>query len=385
MPLPRPNTFARLFKQWRRLHPYNAIQAMRLTSTRGAAAEALAEAVRPLGVDVPPEPVDDLDAHLSAELNRPFGDGAPLRAFACGDWLGLTYDHHLADSVGVRLLMRRWAAGIAGLPLPAFAFTPSVKDPLPTVGAAREMWRSQRRMKRLRRLVPTADPSAAYLHRELPAGLCGGLRGACRAAGVKVNDVFVAAAARATIGHLIEPMARRPDVGVGTIVDDRGRLPEVTRDGFGLHLAFRNTFFEPDDLASIAAATRVAHEQAEAARRPAARRAAALSTRTGVLAGRLLSPATLREFYRKRVPFVAGVSNVNLDAGPVGSLHPDPLLAYRRVSPLGPTMAVVFTPTTLGGELTLGVTYRRALLDAAAADEAAAGFVADLTGFAAGR
>jgi hypothetical protein len=87
---------------------------------------------------------------------------------------------------------------------------------------------------------------------------------------------------------------------------------------------------------------------------------------------------TLREFYRKRFPLAGGVSNVSLSGTWAEAAKPSPLREYLRVSPTGPFMPVVMTPTTLGGRLHLGVTTRADLLDDGRADALARRFLEEL-------
>ena len=82
----------------------------------------------------------------------------------------------------------------------------------------------------------------------------------------------------------------------------------------------------------------------------------------GLAVSRLLPREKVVEFYRKRVPLAGGISNVNLNRTWAADFHPTPLLDYIRVSPTGPLMPLVFTPTTLGDHLHFGLTYRPALI-----------------------
>jgi hypothetical protein len=62
--------------------------------------------------------------------------------------------------------------------------------------------------------------------------------------------------------------------------------------------------------------------------------------------------------------------------------HPWPVLDYVRVSPCGPMMPLVFTPTTLGKQLNFGLTCRGAALAPAEANELAGMFINRLEWFA---
>src|SRR5262249_43625717 len=92
----------------------------------------------------------------------------------------------------------------------------------------------------------------------------------------------------------------------------------------------------------------------------------------GVVAGELLSQRTLLNWYRKRLPLCAGISNVNLNRTWVAEYHPAPLVDYVRVSPVGPIMPIVFTPSSLGNDLHFGLTCGDAVVS-----PARAGTVAD--------
>ena len=96
--------------------------------------------------------------------------------------------------------------------------------------------------------------------------------------------------------------------------------------------------------------------------------------------GRLVPDAKLYHFYRKEVPHLGGVSNVNLNGTWAENYHPAPLAEYFRVSPTGPLVPVVFTLTTLGARLHLSLTYRPALLDEPAVDRLAGAFLERLSG-----
>ena len=88
----------------------------------------------------------------------------------------------------------------------------------------------------------------------------------------------------------------------------------------------------------------------------------------GLVAHRVLGPRGVDQFYRKRVPLAGGVSNVNLNGSWPQRYQPAPLLDYVRVSPPGPMMPLVFTPTTLGKRLNFGLTCRTSVVPPARAE-----------------
>ena len=73
---------------------------------------------------------------------------------------------------------------------------------------------------------------------------------------------------------------------------------------------------------------------------------------------RLVPPHELYHFYRKELPLLGGVSNVNLNNTWAAKYHPGPLLEYLRISPTGPMVPLVFNLTTLGDRLHLSMTCR---------------------------
>ena len=85
------------------------------------------------------------------------------------------------------------------------------------------------------------------------------------------------------------------------------------------------------------------------------------------LAGPWLEPGNVYHFFRKHMPFAAGLSSVSLDRSWIREHHPSPLLDYIRVSPTGPMTPVVMGTTSLGTRLSLSLTFRAALLGPAAA------------------
>src|SRR5581483_11077138 len=103
----------------------------------------------------------------------------------------------------------------------------------------------------------------------------------------------------------------------------------------------------------------------------------------GVAAGSVFSPEKVVGFYRKRCPMAGGISNVNMNRTWASRYYPGPLLDYVRVSPTGPMMPLVFTTTTLGDRLNVGLTYRQAVVPDDRAQDIAGAFLgrlASLTG-----
>ncbi len=408
------NVFQQLMRRWDLTHPYNAAQAIGVAgvpdrqSLAGAWASALLAtglgAVRVDGRRYRFEPLNGhaeayavrfpagrLCDHLSAELDRPFDDdhGPPFRPFVvAGDGqfhVGVVYQHWVADSAAIRMLMREWftqafdpaAAGHRPLRLPRRGYADALCGGRDVVDAAAGLLGAVRRhcqFRRVRKVASTglSDPATRFALFPAEAGLIGQVRAAAAARGVKVNDLFLAALAQACAAHVpLQPRPRRTDLAIGSIVDLRppGRLTRT----FGLYLGFTHVVCRPRDLGrfddlvtAIAGQTR---QQKAAGVAPAS--LAWLSA--AVAFGRLSRPADLYHFYRKEMPLTAGLSNVDLSPTWVGRYAPGLIRDYVRVSPTGPMAPLAMTTTTLGDRFHLGLTHRTGLIDAGrAADIAAA-------------
>lgn len=391
----RVSNFVRLMKRWESLWPYNAAQAMRLEAgslridpdlawRRVWRSAALDEAGL-TSVGAVERPEAGLDQAITDALNRRFVEGdAVIRPFvvdsADGCHCGILYRHCVADSVSIRLLMKRWFDALrdqpSGGPIKVLAPTrrPTWYEWFDL--AAREVG-SISRAKRVRRLPRPGDASGPvrFEQRFAPAGLIDRLVEASRRHGVKVNDAFLAAAAIACGDDLPLEVGERRDIAVGTIVDLRR---DADRHRFGLSLGFTQTYWRWHDLRDPVRAARIASTQSHRSRATNAARAS--DARLGLLLRymRGLDDRNLTEFYRKRTPMVAGISNVNLNRDWPARHYPRPLLGYVRASPLGPTLPIVFTPTTLGSELSIGVTHRPSVVSPETLNAIVADFFAAL-------
>src|SRR5690606_4736759 len=138
-------------------------------------------------------------------------------------------------------------------------------------------------------------------------------------------------------------------------------------EAFGLFLGVTNVIVRNGDIRHFDRLLRAIHGQNElSSQTPAAAASAAWPGLSLLVAGR--SPVGRSyQVHRKHMPLVGGISNVNMNRTWAAAQHPDRILRYVRASPTGPMIPVAFTPTTLGDDLHLALTYRAAILDAAAA------------------
>lgn len=398
MSLPRLNVFQRVILQWERLHPYNAAQAMRLTFSPGLAdlteswrttiarlglgpvrveADRVIHAYSPTAIErskvrvVPPDVT--LASHLSAELNQQFEAGElPFRPFVSGgDTLGVVYHHWVCDSVCIRQILRHWLNRLtdpSGPPpaamLPArrgywHHFGPEASG-WPVLPTILQQMTQAARMRRCRRLKTAGGSMDVRFHdHHAPLGLIDAVRQCAKLRGVKVNDLFLAALARVAAGFEgLEHPGRRKDLALGTIADLRGLSGRPVGDAFGLFLGFQNTFVGRRALADTDRLIRTIAAQSDQARRYHLAQASQIRMAMALLAGYRFDDPDLSEFYRKRMPLAAGISNVTLNPGWARERHPQIIAEFMRISPTGPFMPAVVTPTTLGQQLHVGVTTR---------------------------
>lgn len=402
------NVFQRLLRKWEAVHPYNAAQAMELRGTaevdRWQSAWDASLAAFGLGRPIIEnnhlrfEPLSrshritelpatvSLEEHIANGMNQPFEEGqTPLRPFigqSDGSYfVGIIYQHWLADSVAVRLLLRDWFARV---------FDPSLINPQPIrladkgywacLGPHRVPWQMDQsawaslrqfsRFRSVRRLKSggSDDYTKAFLARSAPPGIVPSLKAFCGDHGVKLNDLFLAAMMEQCARYVpFRLTPRRRDLALGTIVDLRQQSPDDLSNVFGLFLGFTNVIVREGDLSDFKRLLRAISGQNRISR---VSRAAASSTvwlALSLLFSRGLTAGRSYHFYRKHMPLAGGISNVNMNRTWALAYHPDPIVRYVRASPTGPMIPVAFTPTTLGNDLQLALTYRQAVLDAPAA------------------
>ena len=404
---PQPfNVFQRVMRLWDRVHPYNAGQVIRLTRPIDADrwVHAWPRTLSRLGLGpvqirdgayrfLPPDEASgsdpcliDVDLHswLTGELNRPFAesDEMPFRPFVHpAGHVGIIYHHWAADSVSIRLLLREWFLAVHD---PARCRTEPIPHPAggywryfgPTAAGwalhegALSLLRLRTRFGRVRRIAEQspADHRVAFSLHETAPGLAPRLLRAAQCRGIKVNDLFTAAVAEACDQQGVNPPAPgREDLAIGTIVDIRPQSRRLPVDTFGMFLGFTTTIFRGADLRAWPRLLASAAAQSDLFRRTRAASASVLRLGVGVAEARLYDPQRWSARYRVQMPMAAGLSNVTLQGTWASAYHPEPVLDYFRVSPTSPLLPVVFTPTTLGDRLNLGLTRQVALIDEARA------------------
>ena len=329
-----------------------------------------------------------LDQWISDELNRPFdpAGGVPFRPFLIQEhghfWMGLCYQHWVADSASIRMLIHEWfvrqydpsrasrrpvrfhAGGYLSL------FGPQRGACTPTeILLSTLRWHSQ--FKKARRIEDRdrfQDMSLRFAMLNAPSGLIDPLRRAARRAGVTVNDLFLAAIAQVCDQCVpAERRLRRRELAIGSIVDLRPSADKPLNDVFDLLLGFTSVCCRTNQLDHWPKLIQSVAKQTRQQKQGGLPLASCLRMAYGLVVGKYLSRDKVIEFYRKRVPLAGASSNVNLNRCWAGKYADSPVLDYIRVAPTGPMTPLVFATTTLGKHLSIGLTYRSAIIPPALA------------------
>jgi hypothetical protein len=366
------NVFQRLARTWDAVHPYNAGQACRVSGTFlpervdaswNAAANMLGRAPH-CSVHCLSDG-DDLSRHFTRELNRPF-EGYPFRPFLreiSGEtWLGVVYQHWVADSFSIRLLMRAW---IEQLVAPAKEINRLIRPAQrtatefswETLQSLLRRYSDYRHTRKIHTMGPLDYP-VRVRRIQWPGLRVAHLLKYARQRNVKLNDLFLASLSEAC-DRLMPAQSRagRRNLAVSSIVDLRPRLSREHRSDFGCLLGFNSTACRPFDLQTWDGLLHAVAAQ----RRPNA--TGGMWMFFADMVSQWTPPSRVYDFYRKEAPFAGGVSNVNLNGTWFESRHPDFIQEYIRVSPTGPMVPLALNVTTLGESLAMTMTYRANLLN----------------------
>ena len=403
----RLNAFQRLMYQWSQLHPYNAVHVhklsgpLRLKSLR----EAIVQTYRQYGLGLvhisddgtwyshelatTPEvqvllpgdnPQQTLGTYVSGELNRPFSRPRcqPVRYFVMeagpeSHYLGTTYDHWTADSISLRMVLGRVLDHYFGqsspeneTPLQLYpqSYRYLFPDRLRIARLAPAVLRCFRRwlVERSAAQVPyasTAQPAVDFHGHRAASGTVARLRGFAASQGASVNDVFLAALARATAACLPHRTLQNSGaLAMGCIVNTRGAAQQDLAHSLGMFLAYYTVRLGVEKTHSLAEAT----QQIAAVTREIKARRSYLDSLVSMKFVSTLWPYMSEKirphFMRKGVRLSAGISNVLLRDLPIAREGAGCILECFRAAPTGPMLPLVLAPTTLGEELSVGVTYR---------------------------
>jgi hypothetical protein len=402
---PPLNLFQRLMRQWDHLHPYNAAQILKLAGPADPARlqqtwrdtlSTILPATSTTSLQ-PVAPEQSLPDFISQEMNRPFSPtDSPFRPFLLQQdnhhYAGIVYHHWAADSVSIRMLLREWfLRTLAPEQARQAPFKHAVSGYSSPLGPERANWspggallstlRWAARNRHVARVDRRgyADFDCRFDLHILGPDLIAPLLAFARHHRATLNDLFLAVTAQVCARYVpIRTSTRRPNLALGTIVDVRPYARCDLSDTFGLHLGFTSTICTPADLAHFPRLLQAISRQSKADKQTRVPLFSPIRMLAGLAVGTIYRPKKLIEFYRKRLPLAGGISNINLNRAWPAQFHPHPLLDYIRVSPTGPMMPVVFTPTTLGQNLNLGLTYRPSLIPQDRARQMANDFIQQL-------
>jgi hypothetical protein len=378
------NAFQALMQRWTSMGAYNALHLMRLAGQpeRDLLLRSISTAIAPLGLKPPPALAvtdRDLTVAITAELNRPFGaDDAPLRFFVIPSstddcHIGVTFDHWIADSQSIRLVMRRILTLLRQpdieTELPGIRANETPFDELftppglaGTLAGCMQSYFNHRRAHRPL-IGDPLDFTAGFQHQQLPDGLIARIRSCAKRLGAKVNDVFLGAAALALARHTgaaAQGKTRRDGVSMSVAVDLRPFARKPTDDVFGFFLGFFSVLIRriasaglDDVVRQIVPQTQPAKSAGHVLRLFQAFKLANLYWRFS------RNPARRAQIFHRTMPMLGGISNVNLTDSWIG--RDSGILDYIRVSPAGPIVPIVFTLTTIRERLSLCVTHRTAV------------------------
>jgi hypothetical protein len=407
----RLNAFQRVMLQWSELHPYNAIHTyqlagpLNLPALQQAIQDALAfnglgvadinldgvsyrhrphDAQSPVEIelvagDEPPE--ERLAAHLAREVNRPFERPRcrPFRfsvvdAGPASHFVSLIYDHWVADSIGARLIMRHVLGRYLGLdisennePLHLYpgtyreVFSRRLRGPRLALRVLRSMggWLRRRPAWRVA-YASAAQMAVGYATYRVQPGTVQKVRQFARNNNASVNDVFLAVLGRAMIPFLPKRIARGSgrDLAMGSIVDMRPDAERDLTETLGTFLGYYVVRASGDHRVGLDQLTRQVAAATRVRKRQRSYLDGAVSLRVASAIWPHLKPESRPQFARRALPMTAGISNVYLRNTWIERQGAGRILDFRRAVSSGPALPLVVSPTTIGEQMNVTVSYR---------------------------
>lgn len=401
------NSFQRVMLQWSDVYPYNAChlyclsgagdpQRFREAAQRMLAAAGWGRAIIEAGGRYasfgPCDEVEvrevvgasaakvDLDREITVELNRPFDrpECCPIRFVFVADgaapchWIVATYDHWTADSVTMRLLMRRIVGEYLGEPCEDSRPLPVCDRSL--LNALREPLSPWRRWRTAVNTVARAllerqpvKPAAAesegravgFRFFRFEEGMADRLWRFARDHGATVHDVFLAVLHQVLGRHLPcrRSLTQCDKIALGSIVDIRSEMAGPFRQSLGVLLGFWTLREKVGAFESLSEAV----EQLAVRTRQIKSRRAHLDSLVSIAIGAAAWPWLPRRWrarlMRRTMPLTAGITNVIVRDRWLEHSFAGTIVEYARAAPLGPTVPLVISPTTMGNRLNIGFTY----------------------------
>jgi NRPS condensation-like uncharacterized protein len=195
-------------------------------------------------------------------------------------------------------------------------------------------------------------------HRTEP-GTAARLHEFAQSLGATVHDVFLAALARSLVRVLPRRNRRggQPEIALGTIVNTRPYAVEDLGESLGAYLSNFVVRCQPEESVGLAELV----ERIASFTGPIKRRGgyfdAVLLMRVASALWPWVRQSTRPHFMRRAMPMTGGISNVRLKDDWTKKAG-DQVLGYSRGVSTGPMLPLVLSPTTVGEEMNLGISYR---------------------------
>jgi hypothetical protein len=333
---------------------------------------------------------------IERQLNGAFppeGAFTPFRFFAIDAGrtfqLGIAYDHFIAGGDSIAVLLEKLVADCAPGASESATWTPR-RYPR-TYGRLflRYFGHALRGLARLPSMVAScrrscrapcrndrAATNAFISSRVAPSELAALLRTA-RDWGVTLNDLFLAMLLTALSGvtPARDPLRRRNELAVGSIVNLRGEFESDAGGTFGQFLAsLRVSHPVPAGMGLRQLALEI-RSQTERIKRGKLYLQTLIALGWAGLAWRFLTPERRRSFLAKHYPMWVGATTLNIDPLWHGATAPGGAPEYLRAVPTGPLAPMVFAITTFRGAMQLGVSFRIADVSRETAEGIAAAFL----------
>ncbi len=400
----RLNTFQKAMLQWNDMHPYNVVHIVEVRGPldKELLRHAISSEITELGLNgfrlnrrkctyaytggdadiavrfLPADAQDRclIDREVEAELNRPFPADMhlPFRFFAIerpdAFHIGLVYFHAVAGAESIALLLRSIVQRYTGhrdrifsFPLDLYPKHSALRSIHPSLFSGQlqcimNQIASLRRSCRPRRRKPEEQWNAFttfFISKEQFHQLST----AAKRWKVTLNDLFLSIILKA-----VAPLAesrfkakKRRQMTVASIANIRKDLKVDATHTFGLFLgSFIVSHEVPRDISTEVLA-RDLKRQTDRIKKYKSYLIAPLELKAAGFFMPMLKPGRRAAFYAKNYPLWAGITNMNLNTIWPMNQGERPAGYLRGVS-TGPITPCVFAVTTVGEQITVGVSYR---------------------------
>lgn len=416
------NIFQRTMLLWNSIHPYNAVHIIKIPGpidiprleviiknilNKSGLGELSIDhkkkrfnyhnnpdSVEVMIVDPGSDATAALNREIQRQINLPFTGNTmnPFRFFAVAEdssfFLGLTYFHPVADADSVIIIIKNIVSTyidddkrpVTYSQLDPYSqsgrslFLCSMKDLFAWVVTLPEHIAELRSSFRPK-YRNINDHENAFSFFSIGPQQFHSLLNTAKKWGVTLNDMFLAFLLSSLGPFASERLkaARRKKISAASIVNARKDLAADDPAAFGLFLgSFSVSHTLPEGI-SLEQLAKDIHAQTEKIKRYKLYLRTIPEMRTALFLISLFFKKRLKKFYSKYYPLWGGITNLNLNdvwKQTDGQISID----YFRTVSTGPTVPVVFSFTTVGDVLNIGVSYRTAAFSREEADRIISNF-----------